>query len=77
MTKELAKKKAKELVSQMTVEEKVSQLLYNSPAIERLGINDGNFSRRLRHELPEDEQQRILQIINDLAAEREEVRKNG
>jgi len=44
---------------------------------ERLGINDGNFSRRLRHELPEDEQQRILQIINDLAAEREEVRKNG
>lgn len=44
---------------------------------ERLGINDGNFSRRLRHELPEDEQQRILQIINDLAAEREGGRTHG
>ena len=32
------KKKAKELVSQMTAEEKCSQLKYDSPAIERLGI---------------------------------------
>lgn len=31
-------KKAKELVSQMTAEEKCSQLKYDSPAIERLGI---------------------------------------
>lgn len=42
-----------------------------------LGISEATIQRRLRHELPEDEQQRILQIINDLAAEREEVRKNG
>ena len=33
------------------------------------GINDGNFSRRLRRELPEDEQQEILEIIDRLAAE--------
>ena len=43
MDKIKAAKKAKELVSQMTVEEKVSQLLYNSPAIERLGISAYNW----------------------------------
>ena len=31
-------KRAKELVSQMTLEEKMSQMLHHSPAIERLGI---------------------------------------
>ena len=40
---EKAKQKAKELVSQMTAEEKTSQLLYNSPAIERLNINEYNW----------------------------------
>lgn len=40
---------------------------------ERLGINDGNFSRRLRRELPEEEQQRIILIIHDIAAEAENV----
>ncbi len=49
MTKEQAKKKARELVSQMTVEEKVSQLLYNSPAIERLGIHDYNWWNEASH----------------------------
>lgn len=34
---------------------------------ERLGINDGNLSRKLRRELPEDERERILEIIRDLA----------
>ena len=43
MTKETAKQKAKELVAKMTVEEKISQLLYNAPAIERLGINEYNW----------------------------------
>ena len=43
MTKEQARAKAKELVSQMTAEEKMSQLLYNSPAIERLGIKEYNW----------------------------------
>lgn len=40
MTKETARKKAKELVAKMTVEEKLTQLLYNAPAIERLGIKE-------------------------------------
>lgn len=40
---------------------------------ERFGCNDGNFSRRLRRELPKDEQRRILAIIAELAAEKEEA----
>lgn len=43
MKKEEAKIKARALVAQMTVEEKMSQLLYNAPAIERLGINEYNW----------------------------------
>lgn len=43
MTKTQARAKAKELVAQMTAEEKMSQLLYNSPAIERLGIKEYNW----------------------------------
>lgn len=35
----------------------------------KLGINDGNFSRKLRYELPENEKQKILDIINELAEE--------
>lgn len=33
---------------------------------EGLGINDGNFSRRLRRELPEEEKTRIRGIIEEL-----------
>lgn len=40
---------------------------------ERFGCNDGNFSRKLRRELPEDEQRRILGIIAELAAEKKEA----
>lgn len=36
---------------------------------EAYGVNDGNFSRKLRHELPEDEQQKIIGIIERLAKE--------
>ncbi len=43
MTKSEAKKKAKELVAKMTVEERMTQLLYTSPAIERLGIKAYNW----------------------------------
>lgn len=43
MTKTQAREKAKKLVSQMTTEEKMTQLLYNSPAIERLGIKEYNW----------------------------------
>ena len=36
---------------------------------EELGMNDGNFSRKLRRELSEDEQNNILAIIERLATE--------
>ena len=49
MTKEQAKRQAKELVAQMTAEEKVSQLLYNSPAIDRLGIPEYNWWNEASH----------------------------
>lgn len=38
---------------------------------DRYGVNDGNFSRKLRRELPEEERERILAIIDQIAAERE------
>ena len=41
--------KAKELVGQMTVEEKISQLIYNSPSIERLGIKEYNWWNEAAH----------------------------
>lgn len=46
---ELCKKKAKELVAQMTLEEKASQLTYNSPAIKRLGIPAYNWWNEALH----------------------------
>ena len=38
---------------------------------EVLGITDGNFSRKLRRELPRKEQEQIIGIINEIEAERE------
>lgn len=35
----------------------------------KLGINDGNFSRKLRVELPETKKAEIKEIIDELAAE--------
>lgn len=49
MNKEIAKKKAEEIVSQMTTEEKASQLRYDSPAIERLGIHAHNWWNEASH----------------------------
>ncbi len=40
---------------------------------ERYGISDSNFSKKLRRELPESEKAKILDIIHDIAAEREVV----
>lgn len=37
---------------------------------ERFGCNDGNFSRKLRRELPEDEQEKIIAIIEEVAREK-------
>lgn len=39
---------------------------------ERLGMNDGNFSRKLRQELSEAERARVLEIIADLEKEEKE-----
>ena len=36
---------------------------------EELGLTDDKFSRRLRHELPEDQREQILQIIDRLSKE--------
>lgn len=40
---------------------------------EACGINDGNFSRKLRLELPQDEKGKILEIIDRLAQEKQGV----
>lgn len=47
--REVAKKRAEELVSQMTVEERASQLRYDSPAISRLGIPEYNWWNEALH----------------------------
>ena len=39
---------------------------------EALGLQDSNFSRRLRHELPEAEKAKIREIIADLSKEVQE-----
>ena len=44
-----AKEKAISIVSKMTTEEKMSQLLYNAAAIERLGINEHNWWNEACH----------------------------
>lgn len=36
---------------------------------ERIGMNDGNFSRKLRKELPQEEKEKILTVIEKLAKE--------
>lgn len=36
---------------------------------DRIGVNDGNLSRKLRHELPPEEKERYLNIIHQIAAE--------
>lgn len=40
---------------------------------EAYGISDNNFSRKLRKELPQEEKDKILAIIDKLAKERQEV----
>lgn len=37
----------------------------------RFGITDGNFSRKLRRELPPKEREKIMEIIDELAREKE------
>lgn len=40
---------------------------------EKLGINDGNFSRKLRRELPAEDREKVLSIIRKLSQEKQEV----
>ena len=47
--REEAIEKAKELVSRMTLEEKASQLKYDAPAINRLGIPAYNWWNEVLH----------------------------
>lgn len=37
---------------------------------EKLNINDGNFSRKLRKELSEEDKQKILQVIDKIVKQR-------
>ena len=47
--REEARKKAKELVAQMTLEEKASQLKYDAPPINRLGVPAYNWWNEALH----------------------------
>ena len=49
MNRDEARKKAQELVSRMTLEEKASQLRYDAPAIKRLGIPAYNWWNEALH----------------------------
>lgn len=49
MAREEARKRAEKLVGQMTVEERASQLRYDSPAIPRLGVPDYNWWNEALH----------------------------
>ena len=49
MNREQAQQRAKELVEQMTVEEMASQLRFDAPAIERLGIPEYNWWNEALH----------------------------
>lgn len=40
---------------------------------EGIGITDATFSRKLRRELPADEREKVLNVIDKLAAESREV----
>ena len=51
MTRQEAKRKAEELVGKMTVEEKASQLRFDAPAIERLGVPEYNWWNEALHGL--------------------------
>ena len=49
MDKQSARRKAQELIRKMTLEEKTSQMLYEAPAIEELGISAYNWWNEALH----------------------------
>ena len=54
----------------MTIRDAAKQQKINLWQIaDAIGITDSNFSRKLRHELPPEEQEKILAVIRQLAGE--------
>ena len=47
--------------------------VYQWQEAEGIGITDATFSRKLRRELPAEERERVLNVIDKLAAESREV----
>lgn len=39
---------------------------------DKLGVSDGNFSRKLRRELPAEDREKVLSIIRELSQEKQE-----
>lgn len=61
-------------MNNMKIREEAKQAgVYLWEIAERWGCNDGNFSRKLRRELPEDEQEKILAIIEEVARGKKEA----
>ena len=61
-------------MNNMKIREEAKQAgVYLWEIAERWGCNDGNFSRKLRRELPEDEQEKIIAIIEEVAREKKEA----
>ena len=67
MDRKKARKKATELVSQMTLEEKASQLRYDAPAIKRLGIPPTTGGMKRSTELPAPDRPQFSRRQLDLA----------
>ena len=57
--------------SAATVDAQLFESIFGSA--DACGVNDGNFSRKLRKELSQDEKQRIFEAIDRLAQEKREV----
>lgn len=36
----------------------------------RCGVNDGNFSRKLRQELPREDQQHLMALVDEIASDK-------
>lgn len=61
-------------MNNMKIREEAKQAgVYLWEVAERWGCNDGNFSRKLRRELPADEREKILAIIAEVAREKKEA----
>lgn len=43
---------------------------------EMLGLHDSNFSKKLRHQLTPDEEQKICAIIDQIASKKQEEKRN-